>query len=130
MTRSTTQFQSSEHRPFMNNGGVDTEKGQHTLLEVFNPTGVWQYWGDLSDAKSTERELKRHGVNFRTVSSTKPTRRPGKGQTGQQQLDVKEQGDMRLDVEVGTSGGGGGVRCGRAYKWWMSELKCHSVALT
>ena len=50
---------------------------------------------------------------------------------GQQQLDIEEQGDVRLDVEVGTSsGGGGGVRCGRGYKQWMSELKCHSVALT
>ena len=114
----------------MNNGRVDTAKGQCTLLKVFNPTGTRQYWGDLSDAKSTECELKQHKVNFRTVSSMKPTRRPGKGQVGQQQLDIKEQGDTRLDVKVGTSGGGGGVRCGRGYRWWMSELKCHSVALT
>ena len=107
------------------------EKGQHTLLKVFNPTGMWQYQGDLSDAKSTEHKLKWHEVNFRTVSSMKPTWRPGKGQMGQQQLDIEEQGDVRLDVEVGTSsGGGGGVRCGRGYKQWMSELKCHSVALT
>ena len=115
----------------MNNGRVDTAKGQCTLLKVFNPTGVQWYWGDLSDAKSTECKLKQHKVNFRTVSGTKPTQTPGKGQTGQQQLDIEEQGDARLDIEVGTSGGGGGgVRCGRGYTWWMSELKCHSVALT
>ena len=62
-----------KHRP-KSVGKRNTNK-QDTLLEVFNPTGTRWYQGDLSDTKSTEWDLKRHKVDFRSVSSTKLTQR-------------------------------------------------------